>query len=403
MEKSLWFNNQWCVSPLNFIEETRAGLRLKPNLRIADCTLRDGEQQPGVVFRKEDKIRIAELLNELGIHEIEAGMPAVSLEDAEAIRQINLKGSKAKITALARATTEDIDVVADVGCWGVILSLPVGFLQLEYKLKWPEEKVIETAIAMADYAKKKGLYVTMSPYDTTRVDLNFLDRYLKSVVAAGNVDRFRLVDTTGAVMPRAIGFLVDRMRQKIGDLPIEVHCHNDFGLATATALAAAEAGVDVLSTTMNGLGERAGNTATEEVVVALRVLYGLDLGIALNRIEKVSKEVQRISGVKLQPHKSIVGKNAFSHESGLIVAGVLNNPFTGESLSPSLVGRSRKILIGKKSGLASIQAKLKELNLEASISKEREILEKVKQISINKKAHLSDAEFRKIVDEMRTS
>ena len=403
MEKTLWFTDEWCVSPINFMKQVKSDLKLKPKLRIADCTLRDGEQQPGVVFRQKDKIRIAELLSELGIHEIEAGMPAVSADDAEAIRQINRKGLKAKITALARATKEDIDIVADVGCWGVIISLPVGFLQLQYKLKWPEEKVIETALAMAEYGRKKGLYVTMSPYDTTRADLNFLDRYLKALVVAGNVDRVRLVDTTGAIMPRAIGLLIERMRGTILDLPIEVHCHNDFGLATATALAAAEAGVDVLSTTMNGLGERAGNTATEEVVVALRVLYGLDLDIALNRIYKVSKEVQRISGVKLQPHKSIVGKNAFSHESGLIVAGVLNNPFTGESLSPSLVGRSRKILIGKKSGLASIEAKLKALSLEASISEEREILEKVKQISINKKAHLTDAEFRKIVDEIRTS
>lgn len=400
MEKSLWFTDQWCVSPLNFQEETRAGLRLKPNLQIADCTLRDGEQQPGVVFRKEDKIRIADLLNDLGIHEIEAGMPAVSPDDAEAIRQINRKDLKARITGLARATKEDIDIVSDVGCWGVIISLPVGFLQLQYKLKWPEEKVIETAISMAEYARRKGLYVTMSPYDTTRADLNFLDRYLKAIFTTGNVDRVRLVDTTGAIMPRAIGFLVDRMRQTIGDLPIEVHCHNDFGLATATTLAAAEAGVDVLSTTMNGLGERAGNTATEEVVVALRVLYGLDLGVALEKIDKVSREIQRISGVRLQPHKALVGKNAFRHESGLVVGGVLTNPFTGESLSPELVGQRRKILIGKKSGLASIQARLKQLGLEVDKTKERELLERVKEISIEKKSSLSDAEFRKIVQEV---
>ncbi len=400
MEKSLWFTDKWCVSPFNFVEETRTGMKIKPNLRIADCTLRDGEQQPGVVFRKEDKIRIAELLDELGLHEIEAGMPAVSPEDAEAIRQINRKGLRAKITALARATKEDIEIVSDVGCWGVIVSLPVGFLQLQYKLKWPEEKVIETAISMAEHARKKGLYVTMSPYDTTRVDLDFLDRYLKAVFGTGNMDRVRLVDTTGALMPRAIGFLVDRMRQTIGNLPIEVHCHNDFGLATATALAAAEAGVDVLSTTMNGLGERAGNTATEEVVVALRVLYGLDLGVALEKINKVSREIQGISGVRLQPHKALVGKNAFRHESGLVVGGVLTNPFTGESLSPELVGQKRKILIGKKSGLASIQARLKELGLEVEKTKEREVLERVKQASIDKKADLSDSEFRRIVKEV---
>jgi isopropylmalate/homocitrate/citramalate synthase len=400
MEKGQWFTDEWCVSPFDYSEETRAGLKLKPDLRIADCTLRDGEQMPGVVFRREDKIRIAELLDELGVHEIEAGMPAVSSEDAEAIRQINRKGLKAKITGLARATKEDVDIVADVGCWGVIVSLPIGFLQIQYKLKWPEDKVIETALEMAEYAREKGLYVTMSPYDTTRTDLDFLDRYLRAVMAPGHIDRIRLVDTTGAIMPRAIGFLVDRMRQTIGDLPIEVHCHNDFGLATAVTLAAAEAGVNVLSTTINGLGERAGNTATEEVAVALRVLYGLDLGIRLDRIDKVSREVERISRVKLQPHKSVVGKNAFSHESGLVVGGVITNPFCGESFSPGLVGRGRKILIGKKSGLASIRQRLKVLGLEVEESKEREVLERVKQVSIEKRASLSDSEFRKIVKEV---
>lgn len=401
MEKSLWFTDQWCVSPLNFTDETRAGLgRLKPNLRIADCTLRDGEQQPGVVFQREDKIKIADLLNELGVHEIEAGMPAVSKEDAEAIRQINRKSLKAKITAVARATKEDIDIVSDVGCWGVVISLPVGYLQVKYKLKWSEEKVIETALEMAEYGRKRGLYVIMSPYDTTRADYNFLDRYLKALVGSGNMDRVRLVDTTGAILPRAIRSLVDRMRESVGDMPIEVHCHNDFGMATATTLAAAEAGVDVLSTTMNGLGERAGNTATEEVAVALRVLYGLDIGVALEQIDRISHEVQRLSKVKLQPHKPIVGKNAFSHESGMVVGGVLANPFAGESFSPELVGRKRRILIGKKSGLSSIQARLKELNLEISKDKERKVLKRVKQASIDKKGPVGDAEFRKIVNEV---
>jgi isopropylmalate/homocitrate/citramalate synthase len=381
--------------------QVRAGFHIKPNLILADCTLRDGEQQPGVVFRKEEKIRIAELLDTLGVHEIEAGMPAVSKEDADAIQQISGKGLKAKITALARAVKEDIDIVADLGCWGVILSLPAGFLQLKHKLRWSENRVIETALAMTEYAHEKNLHVTISPYDTTRADLDFLDRYLRAIVAGGNVNRVRLVDTTGAIMPRAIGFLVDRMRRSVGDLPIEVHCHNDFGLATATTLAAVEAGVDVVSTTMNGLGERAGNTATEEVVVALRVLYGIDLGIALDKIGQISREVERISGVKLQPHKSLVGKNAFSHESGLVIGGILNNPFTGESLAPELVGRSRRIVIGKKSGLASIKAKLKEIDLEDDINREQQILQKVKQIALDKKGSLSDSEFRKIVEETR--
>jgi len=247
------------------------------------------------------------------------------------------------------------------------------------------------------------IYGKMSPafpYDTTRTDLDVLERYLGAVVASGNGNRIRLVDTTGGILPRAIGFLIDRMRKKIGNLPIEVHCHNDFGLATATTLAAAEAGPDFLSTTMDGLGERAGNTPTEEIVVALRVLYGLDIGILLNRIEGVSLEIERMSKVRLQPQKSIVGRNAFSHESGLVAGRVLSNPFTGESVSPTLVGRIRKIQVGKKSGLATIEAKLEELGLNADVPKARKMLEKVKEASISKKSALSDSEFRKIVKEV---
>lgn len=398
LKNNLWDNDLWCISPLNFMDEVRAGLNIKPNLRIADCTLRDGEQQPGVVFQKEDKIRIAELLDAIGIHEIEAGMPAVSRDDAEAIQQINRRGLKAKITALARATKEDIDIVADLGCWGVILSLPVGYLQLKHKLKWSKEKVIETALMMAEYARQKGLYVIMSPYDTTRTDLDFLENYLAAIMESASADRIRLVDTTGAIMPGAIGFLVNFMRKTIADLPIEVHCHNDFGLATATTLAAAEAGVDVLSTTINGLGERAGNTATEEVAVALRVLYGLDLKLDLAILYMVSQEVQKMSRVRLQPHKALVGKNAFSHESGLIVQGVLENHFAGECISPALVGRTCEILIGKKSGLATIAEKLKEMNIKSDIVQQRNILERVKEASIQKGDLLNDAEFKEIAE-----
>ncbi len=342
LDKSLWDNELWCISSFNFEDAVRKGRNFSPNLRIADCTLRDGEQQPGVVFHKTEKVRIAELLDELGIHEIECGMPAVSKDDADAIREINKKGLKAKTTALARAVKEDIDVVSDVGCWGIVLSLPVGYLQIKHKLKWSEGKVIEIALSMTEYAQNKGLYVIISPYDTTRVDSGFLNRYLCAISQNQSADRIRLVDTTGAIMPRAIAFLVELMRRTIGDLPMEVHCHNDFGLATATALAAAESGVEVLSTTMNGIGERAGNTATEEVAVALRVLYGVDLGIDLALIYDTSREIQKLSGIRLQPHKALVGDNAFSHESGLIVQGVLENTFVGECISPRLVGQRRR-------------------------------------------------------------
>lgn len=391
-----WSTDYCEISPHNFDDKVVAVQRFRSNLKIADCTLRDGEQQPGVVFTPQDKIRIATKLNEMGVHEIEAGMPAVSKDDELAVREIVKLGLGATITALARARKADIDVVADCGASGVVLSLPSGFLQLEHKLHWSEDRVIEKALEMCAYAKSLGLYVSLSPYDTTRARGEFLDRYLTTVLAAGNVDRIRVVDTVGCIGPRAMYQFILHIRKLVGEVSIEVHCHNDFGLATATTLFAAEAGADVLSTTVNGLGERAGNTATEEVVLALKILYGQDLGIDLTQLQELSALVQGLSGIGLQPNKAVVGANTFSHESGLIVDGILEAPFVGESYAPELVGKRRQILLGKKSGHASIQAKLAESGLEVDEVQVDTILLQVKEKSIEEKRTLTDTEFSEI-------
>ena len=275
-------------------------------------------------------------------------------------------------------------------------SLPIGELQIKYKLKWPEEKVIETAVESTSYAREKGFYVVLSPYDTTRTDPVFLETFLRTVVREGWVDRVRLVDTVGGITPQGIGYLVNKMKDLTGR-PIEVHCHNDFGLATANTLAALSAGAQVASTALNGMGERAGCAVTEEVAMALRILYGRDMGLDPTKFYKASALLQKYSGAKLQRHKAVVGGGAFAQEAGLVVTGWKEFPFTAEPYLPELVGQKASLLLGKKSGKDSIDVKLKESKLSASEKEVGEILREVKRMSQKKKEPIGDAEFREIV------
>jgi isopropylmalate/homocitrate/citramalate synthase len=240
------------------------------------------------------------------------------------------------------------------------------------------------------------LHVTFSPFDTTRVDLDFLDVVLNKIRESGFVDKVRMVDTVGAANPLAIKYLVKRMKAALGVIPIEIHCHNDFGLAVANSLAAVEAGADVISSTINGIGERSGNASTEEIALALKVLYGIDLGINYAVLKETSELVEKLSGVKLQPHKAVVGQNCFSHESGLVVAGLANMIFTAEPYSPEFVGQQRRIVIGKHSGKVSIEMKLKEYGLRYTADVVTAILQKVKEFAIEQKHSLNDEELLKI-------
>ena len=382
------------LSPFNEHPDVVAQLHFSKNLSLCDCTLRDGEQQAGVVFTKEDKVAIAVKLDQMGIPEIEAGMPTNSQEDEEAVIEIVKRCKKSKITALVRAKEEDVDFVAAHGVWGATLSLPVGDLQRKHKLKWDDDTYIANMRKFTEYAKKKGLYVNLSPYDTTRANPVFLERLLKEVIACGTVDRIRLVDTVGSASPEAIGYMVSFMKGILGDkVALEIHCHDDFGLGAASTIKGAACGADVLSTTINGLGERAGNTATEEVLVALKLLYGVDLGVDLTQLCEVSEMVERLGNAPLQKHKAVVGKHAFSHETGMTVAGILEEPFVAEAYAPELVGQKREILIGKKSGVKSIQAKLKARGIDLSEEKGRDLLTDVKNKAVELKRSLSDEEF----------
>ena len=392
----------WYLSPFNTIPEVTEKFHFNPNLTLCDCTLRDGEQQAGVVFTKEDKVAIAALLDEMRIPEIEAGMPCNSQEDAEAIREIVKQTKNSRITACVRGLEKDFDLAADLGVWGVTISLPIGDLQRKYKLKWDDDTYIANMRRLTEYAKNKGLYVNLSPYDTTRANPAFLDRVMEECVACGTVDRVRLVDTVGSANPEAIGYITRRIKSILGDrVWLEVHCHDDFGLGVASTLAGAINGAEVLSTTINGLGERSGNTATEEVLVALKLLYGRDLGVDLTRCVEISRLVEKLANAPLQNHKPVVGRHSFSHESGMVVAGVLEEPFVAEAYKPELVGATREILIGKKSGAKSIEAKLAAKGIVLPEEAVRALLTQVKEKALEVKRSLTDDEFMELVAQYR--
>jgi len=368
---------------------------------ISDCTLRDGEQQAGIVFDRAAKVSIARALDSIGIYEIEAGTVASSDEDRAAVAEMSKLGLRAKISVLCRGITGDIDQAAALGAWGVRLSYPISLIERKHKLKGvSDEEYLKRALELCEYSQRKNLYVIFSPYDTTRAELPFLRRVVTELAKSGTVDRLRVVDTTGCALPAAITYIIGNIREVAPKLPLEIHCHNDFGLACANTLAGIVSGADYASTTINGLGERCGNAATEEVVMALEVLYGVKTGLDLTKLTEISRLVTDLSGVRTQVNKAVVGESAFRHESGMVVAGLLQDPFTAETYQPELVGQRRQILLGKKSGLVSISYKVKELGLSVPEQCFPEMLNRVKSEAVNKRRAITDEEFRQIANAM---
>lgn len=391
-------NGMW---PSPFNREPAPAIEPGRQVFVADCTLRDGEQQAGIVLDRAAKVAIARALDDLGVYEIEAGTVASSEEDRLAMMDMCQLGLKAKISTLCRGINADIDKAAELGIWGVRLSFPISEIERKYKLKGISDgDYLKRALELCEYSRRKGLYVVFSPYDTTRAEIPFLRRLVSELAKAGTVDRLRIVDTTGCASPQAITYIVGEVRSAAPKLALEIHCHNDFGLACANTLAGVAAGADFVSTTINGIGERCGNAATEEVVMALEVLYGVHCGIDLTRLTEVSRLVSELSGVRTQLNKAVVGEGAFRHESGMAVAGLLQDPFTAESYEPELVGQTRQILLGKKSGLASITYKLKEMGLPVPEDQLPALLDRVKAVAVSNRRFVTDQEFKQIVDTM---
>ncbi|MCD6235772.1 MAG: 2-isopropylmalate synthase [Thaumarchaeota archaeon] len=346
-------------------------------VRIFDTTLRDGEQTPGVTLTPEQKLEIAVQLDRLGVDVIEAGFPVASEGERRAVKLISEAGLKAEVCALARAVKEDIDAAmkSDPTTIHVFFSTSDVHLRI---IGVSREEVIEKVQDAVSYVKDHGFICEFSPMDATRTDLAFLKEVSKAAEEAG-ADRIDIPDTVGIMTPETMRELVSEVKKAV-KIPISVHCHNDFGLAVANTLAGIEAGAAQAHVTVNGIGERAGNAALEEVVMALHLLYKKKTGVDTSKIYSLSQLVRRLTGVPIQPHKPVVGDNAFAHESGIHVKGVVIDPSTFEPFKPELVGRVRKLVAGKHAGRRGIKTILEESGITPTEEQLSEIVRRVKEL-----------------------
>lgn len=361
-------------------------LNIKPKfnssryVRILDTTLRDGEQTPGVALKPDDKLRIALALDELGVDSIEAGFPITSKGEFLAVKMIASEVRSAEVIALSRTRKDDIDRVLDSGADAIHLFIATSDIHMKYKLGMSPEEVIERAVTAVEYAKSHGLIVEFSAEDSTRSRWEFLVKIFQEVVSAG-ADRIDIADTVGVMRPSLMSELVKYIKDRVrGNYILSVHCHNDFGMAVANSVAAVESGADQVHVTVLGVGERAGNAALEEVVAALTFLAGFKTNIRLELIASTAELVSELFGFEIQPNKPIVGINAFSHESGIHVHGVLSNPLTYEPIDPAIIGMKRRIVIGKHSGKHAIAYMLKQLGVEPNEHIVNEVLMRIKEL-----------------------
>ncbi len=378
-----------------FIERVSKELKLPKRIRIFDTTLRDGEQTPGVSLTPDQKILIARQLDKLGVDTIEAGFPMVSEGERKAIKAIAGAGLDAEICALARCVKEDIDAALDCDVDCVHIFIATSDIHLKHKLKLSREEALARAVEWVEYAKKHGVVVEFSAEDATRTNLEFLKQVYQAVVKAG-ANRINVPDTVGCITPRGMNYLISQLKQAVR-VPISVHCHNDFGLAVSNSLAGVEAGAEQVHVTVNGLGERAGNASLEEAVMGLRALYGVKPRIKTELLVETSDLVERLTGVMVPPNKAIVGDNAFAHEAGIHVHGVLEFAGTYEPLSPELVGHHRRLVLGKHAGARSVNEQLKDLGVEVGKEQLLEITKRVKELGDKGKV-VTDTDLRAIAE-----
>jgi len=369
-------------------------------VRIFDTTLRDGEQSPGVALSPENKLNNAKKLDELGVDAIETGFPIITEGEQTAVKMITQANLSAELCGLARTNQRDIDAVVDCGLKYVHTFIATSDIHLQYKLHLSQDQALEKAGESVEYAKSRGLQVEFSAEDATRTDRDFLKKIFTAVTKAG-ADRIDIPDTVGYSTPQYIAEIT-RDAIEATNLPISMHCHNDFGLAVANAISGIQAGAQCAHVTINGIGERAGNASLEELVMALQCLrfdQSWETNIKTKLLFETSKYVSKLAGMPVQPNKANIGENAFGHESGIHTHGVLSNPLTYEPISPEIVGRNRWLQVGKHAGAHGISAMLEEYGVQPDKDQLKQILKKVKSIGDQGK-HVTDVELLSIANEV---
>jgi isopropylmalate/homocitrate/citramalate synthase len=371
--------------------------RLERSVGLYDTTLRDGEQTVGVVLDPEQKLEIARALDELGVERIEAGFPRVSDDDWRAVELIAAAGLGAEIWGFSRAMPADLEALVELGVGASVIESPISDLKLD-AIGVDREKMLGRITSAMRFADEHGIHACFFGVDSTRAEPDFYERVYTSAVEAG-AKEVAVVDTLGIASPEAVAELVGKTVEWVGPgIPVHFHGHNDFGLATAAAVAAVRAGARWIQGTINGMGERAGNASLGEVALALRALYGVETNLRLDRVRGVSERVRELSGYELEPYKPVVGETLFRRESGA-VASQFHDPPSIEPYSSQLVAAERGIVLGKKSGIDSIRIKAEELGLDLSEDRQREVLAAVKRRGTEKRGLVDDDEFRKLASE----
>ena len=370
--------------------------RLDGRVGLYDTTLRDGEQTVGVVLDPEQKLEIARLLDELGIDRIEAGFPRVSQDDWDAVQRIAGAGLRAQIWGFSRAVPTDLEALVELGVPASVIESPISDLKLN-AIGVDRDTMLGRITDAMRFATEHGILAAFFGVDSTRAAPDFYERVYKSSVEAG-AREVVVVDTLGIASPEAVADLVGTTVDWVGpDVPVHFHGHNDFGLATASAVAAVRAGARWIQGTINGMGERAGNANLGEVALTLHALYGVESNLRLDRIRDVSAHVQSLSGYALEPWKPVTGDTLFTRESGA-VASQFHDPPSIEPYSSRLVAAQRAIVLGKKSGLDSIRIKAEELGLDVPEARRAEVLAKVKALGARKRGLVTDDEFRALAN-----
>jgi isopropylmalate/homocitrate/citramalate synthase len=384
------------VSDYIWTGELNRPFAFEADVGFYDTTLRDGEQTVGVVLDPKQKLEIARGLADAGVERIEAGFPRVSAEDYEAVRRIAEAGLAAEIWGFSRAVRADVEALVELGVAASVIECPISDLKLE-ALGVSREDMLERIRTAVSFAASEGIRVAYFGVDGSRADLAFFESAYKTAVEAG-AEEVVVVDTLGIATPEVVAMLVERAREWLGPgVPIHFHGHNDFGLATANAVAAVRAGARWIHGTVNGMGERAGNANLGEVALALRALWGVETALDLARMRALAERVRELSGYELEPWKPLVGENLFRRESGA-VASQFHDPPSIEPYSSELVGAERSIVLGKKSGIDSIRIKLEELGLRVPEEKQQALLAKVKRLGSEKRGLVTDEEFLRLAE-----